>query len=264
MQLTYERRSEGFSAEWKTSVHVPPHLHDDVEIVYVTDGTVEIGVGEELFHMEKGDFAIVFPNLVHHYQVFSEGSNSAIYVYPVVSATGNFHEELYKYQPENPIISEKDIHRDVLNAILALNKEENMDPVIAQSYVQIILARCMPLYELKEKQANQGDTIYRTVSYIAAHFKEDITLNTMSKALAINKYALSRIFSGVFHTNFNQYLNVFGKFYQKCRSRNAWECAASPAAFPGKKNIHRAPVKIKGVTFYYLQCFLYIFHAFVP
>ena len=191
----------------KFSQHFPPHLHETIEMIYITSGTLELGIEQELFHMEKGDFAIVFPNLVHHYQVFSEGSNSAIYVYPVVSATGNFHEELYKYQPKNPIISEKDIHRDVLNAILALNKEENMDPVIAQSYVQIILARCMPLYELIEKQANQGDTIYRTVSYIAAHFKEDITLNTMSKALAINKYALSRIFSGVFHTNFNQYVN---------------------------------------------------------
>ena len=67
--LTYETRNEGVSVEWKKSVHVPPHLHEDIEIIYVTDGTVELGVAHELYHMEKGDFAIVFPNVVHHYQV---------------------------------------------------------------------------------------------------------------------------------------------------------------------------------------------------
>ena len=58
------------SAEWKDPVHMPPHLHEAIEIVYVTDGCIELGVGQELYHMEKGDFAIVFPNVIHHYQVF--------------------------------------------------------------------------------------------------------------------------------------------------------------------------------------------------
>ena len=35
--LTYETRNEGVSVEWKKSVHVPPHLHEDIEIIYVTD-----------------------------------------------------------------------------------------------------------------------------------------------------------------------------------------------------------------------------------
>ena len=48
--LTYETRNEGVSVEWKKSVHVPPHLHEDIEIIYVTDGTVELGVAHELYH----------------------------------------------------------------------------------------------------------------------------------------------------------------------------------------------------------------------
>ena len=34
MPLTYEKRNEGVSAEWKKSVHVPPHLHEAIEIIY--------------------------------------------------------------------------------------------------------------------------------------------------------------------------------------------------------------------------------------
>ena len=44
------------------AVHMPPHLHEAIEIVYVTNGNIALGVGLELYDMNKGDFAIVFPN----------------------------------------------------------------------------------------------------------------------------------------------------------------------------------------------------------
>ena len=44
MLLVYENRNTGVSAEWKKPVHVPPHLHEAIEVVYVTDGVIELGV----------------------------------------------------------------------------------------------------------------------------------------------------------------------------------------------------------------------------
>ena len=49
--------------------------------------------------------------------------------------------------------------------------------------------------------------IYQTVSYIAAHYTEELTLPRMAHDLGISQSALSRIFSGTFHMNFNCYLN---------------------------------------------------------
>ena len=110
--LTYEKRNKGVSAEWKKSVHVPPHLHEAIEIIYVTDGTVELGVGQELFHMEQGDFAIVFPNVIHHYQVFGQGENKAIYLFLDPSLTQNFYEDLQKYSPAYPIIDKEHVRSE--------------------------------------------------------------------------------------------------------------------------------------------------------
>ena len=39
------------------------------EMKAVPDGEIELGVGQELFHMDEGDFAVVFPNVIHHYQL---------------------------------------------------------------------------------------------------------------------------------------------------------------------------------------------------
>ena len=82
MHLVYENTKEEIIAIKKTPVHRPPHLHNALEIVYVTEGCVELGVGEELFHMDQGDIGFIFPNIIHHYQVFScqrlENTNDTI------------------------------------------------------------------------------------------------------------------------------------------------------------------------------------------
>ena len=31
-----------------------------------------------MYHVNEGDFGIVFPNIIHHYQVFSEGENDVV------------------------------------------------------------------------------------------------------------------------------------------------------------------------------------------
>lgn len=204
----YEKKDENLHMIHKESVHFPPHLHGGMEMVYVTRGTLVLGVGYELFHMEKGDFAIVFPNLIHHYQVFGKGKKEAFYIVPQMSLTGCFMEELQKKCPKNPVIKKENVHPDILQSIMKLYKEEVRSPVIEQAYVQIILARSMPCFELLPREHfESGDLIYKIVMYMAKNFKEEISLDSMAKELGVSKYVLSRVFSSTFHTNFNQYLN---------------------------------------------------------
>ena len=76
------------------------------------------------------------------------------------------------------------------------------------AFTQIILARCLPLLTLRERtDLKDHDIVYQTAVYISAHYKENITLSGMAQALGISQFALSRVFSGVFHQNFNHYLN---------------------------------------------------------
>ena len=41
----------------------------------------------------------------------------------------------------------------------------------------------------------------------SANFKKKLSLEEMAKDLGVSKYVLSRLFSKIFHRNFNQYLN---------------------------------------------------------
>ena len=72
MYPLYKAINQKLNVIHKTAEHIPPHLHQAVEFVYVTKGTLAFGVGQELFPMEEGDFAVAFPNMIHHYQVFAK------------------------------------------------------------------------------------------------------------------------------------------------------------------------------------------------
>lgn len=204
----YEEKKECISIVHKRSRHFPPHIHEAMECVYVTSGTLELGVGTELFHMEKGDFAIVFPNIIHHYQVFDSGENRAIYIFLDPSLSSVFYEDLQKLSPEYPIIEKDKVHADVHNAVMELAGNKKCTPMLIQAYMQIILAHVFSEMHMVDKGDIGGnDIIYHTVEYVAKNFKEEMSLEKMARDLGISKYVLSRLFAKTFHCNYNQYVN---------------------------------------------------------
>lgn len=153
MLLVYENKNTGLSSEWKEPVHVPPHLHEAIEVVYVTDGEVELGVGPELFHMDEGDFAIIFPNVIHHYQVFGKKKNKVIYLYLDPKLFPSYYKELQNYSPENPVVKKRKVHPDVVNAIKYLAEVTDGNPMLIKAYAQMILAHVFTTMPLINKSA---------------------------------------------------------------------------------------------------------------
>ena len=99
MHLVYEDTKEEILAVERKAKHQPPHLHQTMEIVYVMKGSLELGVGLELFHMEEGDIGLVFPDVIHHCQVFSEQYSEVLYI-NIPTRTLGTYEELLKRKNE--------------------------------------------------------------------------------------------------------------------------------------------------------------------
>jgi AraC-like DNA-binding protein len=164
MKPIYEENEETLEIAEQISCHIPPHLHKSMELVSVTEGTLEIGVGTEL----------------------------------------------HQFCPVNPVILSQEVHPDVNYALrsMLVYPAASQGHVLHQAFIQIILARTLPLFEMIDKSSvGSNDIIYQTVSYIAAHYTEELTLSKMAHDLGISQSSLSRVFSGTFHTNFNRYLN---------------------------------------------------------
>ena len=214
MHFFYELKDDRMEIYAKQSVHYQPHIHRSMECIYVTRGTLELGIEENFQHMETGDFGIVFPNVIHHYQVFCREESRAYYFLPPPSYAGPWAEQMLQCQPEIPVVPASKVHPDIPYALERLKElfdqgEDIKNPVLARAFTQILLARLLPLLTLRKRQEQPGHgIIYDAVVYMASHFtQEDISLTKMAQDLGYSPYDLSRVFSGTFHTNFNQYLN---------------------------------------------------------
>ena len=210
MQTIYKDTQNNFSIFAKRNNHTPPQLHTYLECVYMLEGTLAIGQEQELYPMKKGDFAVIFPETIHHYQVFSEECSRAIYFMIAPEKAGSFADVFRQCLPTNPVIPAERLHADVRHALSALRSAHGApyQRDLFYGYLLVILARIMPELTFRERAASESsDLIYQTVSYISQNFKEEISLGKMASALGVSPYALSRIFSSTFRTNLNGYLN---------------------------------------------------------
>ena len=215
--LFYKEKND-FEIFRMQSKHIPPHLHKNLEVVYVLEGTLAVGIGTHLYSMEKGDIAIIFPEQIHHYQAF-EQSGTSLYMLATPSLSGPFLQSITTLSPKNPVVHAKDVHPDIYYALETLLDDQ-------------------------ESPEEGEDLVYRTVSYIAEHYtEEDLSLTRMAHDLFVSPFSLSRIFSGTFHMNFNKYLNItrleYVRYLLEYTEQTITE-AYSNAGFGSQRTFNRA------------------------
>lgn len=194
----------------KKNTTLPPHLHKYMECIYVTEGYFRLQIGSEWKEMHPHDLAVIFPDVIHQFQVEEAMESHAIYVLGTPSLAGPFTGILQKYSPRNPVIRGEYLHPDISYAFHTLMESEQApyNFELQQAYFQILLARILPICDLVEKgELEFSDLTWQAASYISEHFMEEVSLSDMARKLCVSPYVLSRTFSGILHTSFNQYLN---------------------------------------------------------
>ena len=75
----------------------PPHLHEDLELVYMEQGSCTAHCGEDKYELHVGDFFLAFPNQVHHYYGSTDCQAVLIIVNPAYLS--GFSKETSTSQP---------------------------------------------------------------------------------------------------------------------------------------------------------------------
>ncbi len=229
----FSKNPDSLDIYYRKSGHISPNLHQQIEFVYILYGTLALGIGTELFHLDKGDFAVIFPGQIHHTQVFDDPENCAsMYLLAPPSLAGGFQEILKTKVPVSPLIKASDVHEDIRYTLHALYRDQTASERLAgkasgsaapklpaagenelrstvhAAFIHLLLCRALPLLTLTDRKESPGmDLAARVSAYLENHFRENITLSSLARALYVSPYSVSRIFASAFRTNFNGYLN---------------------------------------------------------
>lgn len=250
----YENEKSPLRVIESSQMTYPLHLHPQLELLYLSEGNLEVEINRTIHTLEEGDFVAIFPGNIHSYHMNPQ-SGSVILVIAALNLAGEFSSQIQKHHPEDPVIRKADLHFDVSYAMKNILEEYHCaapNSSVISCYLKLILARVLPLYQLiPNKDSDYLDLTYRIVNYISQNYHLPLSLEQVAKEVGISKYYLSRIFTQRIHTSFNEYLGNLRVSYAQTLLRSTNDSVtkiAFDSGFESQRTFNRIFQSITGLS----------------
>lgn len=208
----------------------PPHWHEVVEVVYVPDGSLKVGVNSDVYTMNSGDILLINGGDVHYFIPQPRQVKRLI-----------IHFEMAMFEALSPFVRNKRFSQVLLSARESTDHQADPDfPVhkllesqiskiiseydnrheafkialIARLYdILVILLRNMPMqsYSSQEqtRRQNRLSRLKNVFSYVEQNYGSEITLDEISSVANFSEYYFTRFFKEATGMTFGRYINNF-------------------------------------------------------
>lgn len=208
----------------RTNLHsvgaVPPHWHQELEILLVLEGSVYVFMQNTTQRIKKGELIVISPNLIHFTQQ-TEQPNLVLALQINCNQLGPNGETENPDQYQFVCSGGRQAHPQIVTirkSICAIMLEQMYQQPgyiqIATSHVQIILGTLFRYFlpkddvQLTVPTGKAGDRILRMLKYINDHHSEHLSLNDIAAREYISISHLSSYFRKMLGMSFTDYLNT--------------------------------------------------------
>jgi AraC-like DNA-binding protein len=203
------------------------HWHLDVELIYVLNGKIQVGINSENHILYKGDFAICGSGDIHFYN--SDGMESEVIIVifrsDLIESFGRWPKSIHFITPF--ICKDQNFYENIPKA--TLNRIDEIFKLLFTEYEQKkssydmflkgllyefcgISLRYIPCCSTETKKGSKifSDikAIQLALSYIEDKYTMDISLNELASQVHISPFHFSRLFSKICGVSFKLYLNT--------------------------------------------------------
>lgn len=203
--------SEFHSFEWLTPHGFLPHIHHELELMYVVEGGIDAEVDFERRHLGPGDLAVIFPHSVHGYDVPSPllPKNRMWGMVIVPSLAGDFAPHMNGAVARHPFISADELDPAAASAIRGMFQNHyGQRPLITRAYLQLLFAYIWPLLSVEPASDRQAeDILFQVIQYMLEHYRQPLQAKDVAAELGVSSSYLARIFSRRLHMSFSEYIN---------------------------------------------------------
>lgn len=184
------------------------HLHYEVEIITLFRGKASLNCAGKEYHMEEGDFLIIFPNTVHSY---TSGEDVDVGKFIFSPDTLPELKDIFKTKlPATPVIPCKAAGTARLRQLAdeILHSYESGSPAVKKAYLLLLTGKLLEFCRLEDRSSYDGDTLNAVLEYCQNHFRSELRQKEVAAALHISESYLSHLFSSNMEINFCRYLNI--------------------------------------------------------
>ena len=183
-----------------------PHMHKEIEIIYVKKGRALCYADNNFYEIGDGDLFIAFPNQVHYY-MNSEIGEYHVLIFPV--------DILYKMKKIffNNIPVSNIIHAGNGSPISIfvndiINQTGDFKETVQVGLVNQLIPICLSNITIKDKIQTSSSNLQKILDYCSQNFMGEITLDSVAAALHFSKYHISHLLNQKLNIGFNKYINT--------------------------------------------------------
>ena len=207
MAIVYEKKQKPLDFVTDDDLWSVPHLHKELEVIYVEYGTAQAVVDSRVYDLKKGDLLILFPNQSHYYHVPPMQGKFWILILPphILMEIENVVRD---YLPENNVISVEDgsVLEHYLQKMIAA-KQPYWLPEIG-AYAILTMKEILTRITLMPQKTYLKDALKSILEYCCTHFTEEISLEVLSKELHLNKSYISQVLNQQTNMSLRSFINT--------------------------------------------------------
>lgn len=195
-----------------------PHYHNELEIVYLTDGKLTAFADNVEYTVERGEFFIFMPGVVHS---FDKSQINSIYYAKILPQRIQNSQDLSSLRPESCAIRHGDaLHEALAGAVINLFEENERKTsgyeFAILRYANEILEKLLRYGKLAQiprdeqtKVAAKLELMQAVNRFIDENYHEKIELADAARACGYSKFYFAHFFKEATQISFYSYLSTY-------------------------------------------------------
>ena len=199
-ELHHIGSSEYLKKEQNENFSYPPHLHNFLELLIITDGEMEIKINNENYLLHKNEAVLIFPNQLH--SLSSKKSKHLLFIFSpkiVQAFTVKYSDML----PSKPQFS---LTKDMVSRLKRLEPSDSIIEIKGLLYS--VCADFEKSAEFKIFSQGNNSLLMQIFSFVDKNFKTECSLSDVAKATGYDHSYISRLFKRLTNMSYNNYVNI--------------------------------------------------------
>jgi len=206
MSIKYEERSGELTVGTVADLTFLPHLHKEIEIIYVLKGNAVAFADNNRYELNVGDLFIAFPNQIHHY--FNDKPGSFVLIIIKSDILFGLKSLLNNNIPKNNTLHFSANSTEDLYIKNMLEADIKFRETTITGYLNLLMPSILGQLTLLPWNSKENSTLRHILNFCHEHYTEHITLDDLTNNLHLSKYYISRVLNSKIGINFNDYINT--------------------------------------------------------
>ena len=229
LEIIQHQKIQGISVFFDTVEYRTPHFHPEWELIWITDGHIQIQCGQEILRGETGELFLFSPGKVHEFSVV-EGPVTFLCLQIAPQSLGEVCPELHSLTAEGCRVGEwmdpgltqktRELLRQLMVAYLEQEELFQLHCVSLCTEILFEILRAIPVRALSEEERRSADKrrarLNRFLRFVDENYMRKIRLADFAQAEGCSVSYLSRFLKEELGQTFQDYVSSI-RYHSACR-----------------------------------------------